>query len=613
MRIHLLDSHLSNQIAAGEVVERPASVVKELLENCLDAKAATIEVEVNQGGTRTIQIRDDGAGIHKDDLSLAMHRHATSKIAQLDDLFHIKTMGFRGEALASIASVSRLTIRSKAKGESAAWQIQGEGGELSGPSPTAHPDGTTILVQDLFFNTPVRRKFLKTEETEFQKIKEVVKLIALSHPEVRITLKHNQKLIFTLFPAQTQAEKQERIGHILGKSFIEQAVYVHEKSSYLELSGWIGLPTFSRSQADMQHFFVNQRIIKDKMLSHAVKKAYEDVMYQSRQPAFFLCLTVDPQQVDVNIHPTKQEIRFKDSRPIHHFIWESLKSRIAQPLQTPIPDNKKESVSPSKLDRPVAPLPQKPIQNQKRALSLPEIESYFQIQETPVSNTYTSPQPTQSDVEIEEDTSESSVAVLTEEAISTAPLLGYAIGQLHGIYIFAQNEKGLVVVDMHAAHERILYEQMKRAWQTKTLQTQDLLIPTSVTLSSSETDDLEKHQEAIEALGITFSVVSATEVVLRSIPALLKHMNAEQLFHDILSDLNALESSHRTEACIHALLGTMACHSAVRANRSLSLMEMNQLLRDIETTENSGQCNHGRPTWKQFSLCEIDQWFLRGR
>lgn len=596
MRIHILDPHLSNQIAAGEVVERPASVIKELLENCLDANAKAIEIDIKQGGLQEIQIRDDGIGICKEDLPLALHRHATSKIAQLNDLCKIQTMGFRGEALASIASVSRLTLRSKAQDATLAWQIFAEGSEFKGPSPTAHTTGTTLLVQDLFFNTPVRRKFLKSEETEFQKIKEVVKLIALSHPEVKVTLRHHQKVIFTLLPAHTQAEKEQRIIQIFGKAFIENALPIYEKAAYLELSGWISLPTFSRSQADMQHFFVNQRIIKDKMLSHAVKKAYEDVLYQNRQPVFILFLNIDPQEIDVNIHPTKQEIRFRESRPIHQFVCETLKSRIARPIQateTPSSETKEEP--------PLKPLP--PLNLRKPtsyAPPLSAIQSYFQIEEP--ASVYR----------------HETIPLTTEKkepplASPSAPPLGYAIGQLHGIYIFAQNERGLIIVDMHAAHERILYERMKKAWQEQTLQTQTLLVPTTVQVSPREMDDLERYQGDMENLGITFSAAGQHEVMIRSVPALLKQMDAAQFLRDILSDLTEWESSQRTETCIHALLGSMACHGAVRANRSLSISEMNQLLRDIEITENSGQCNHGRPTWKQFLLSDIDQWFSRGR
>lgn len=610
MRIHILDPHLSNQIAAGEVVERPASVIKELLENCLDAKAKVIEIDIKQGGTQEIQIRDDGVGIYKEDLALAIHRHATSKITQLNDLFQIQTMGFRGEALASIASVSRLTIRSKAQDENSAWQITSEGDQFKAPSPTAHPTGTTILVQDLFFNTPVRRKFLKSEETEFQKIKEVVKLIALSHPEVKITLKHNQKVIFSLLPAHTQAEKEQRITQIFGKPFTENALFIHEKAAYLELFGWISLPTFSRSQADMQHFFINQRIIKDKMLSHAVKKAYEDVMYQNRQPAFVLFLNIDPQEIDVNIHPTKQEIRFRESRPIHQFIYESLKSRIAKPIQNPSPLPEKEigdELETQSILQNQSPLNfSKPAYSEERRNTPPisAIQSYFQVEE---------PKSLYADQTTEVCIEKENLAVLSETRTLATPPLGYAIGQLHGIYIFAQNERGLIVVDMHAAHERILYERMKKAWQEQALQTQTLLVPTTVQVSPREMDDLERYQVEMENLGITFSPISQHEVIIRSVPALLKQMDAEQFLRDILSDLTEWESSQRTETCIHALLGSMACHSAIRANRSLSIPEMNQLLRDIETTENSGQCSHGRPTWKQFLLSDMDQWFLRGR
>lgn len=613
MRIHILDPHLSNQIAAGEVVERPASVIKELVENCIDAKAKTIEIEVKQGGIQEIQIRDDGVGIYKEDLALAIHRHATSKISQLNDLFEIRTMGFRGEALASIASISRLNIRSKAQGEDAAWQITVEGDQFKGPSPTAHPTGTTILVQDLFFNTPVRRKFLKSEETEFQKIKEIVKLIALSHPEIKITLKHNQKVVFTLLPAHTHQEKTQRIAEIFGKAFTENAIHIHEKAAYLELSGWISLPTFSRSQSDMQHFFINQRMIKDKMLSHAVKKAYEDVMYQNRQPAFILFLNIDPLEIDVNIHPTKQEVRFRESRPIHQFIYESLKANIAKPVQNPLS---------AKITVEIPQTPAAPFTNPVSEIKIPQNQPSFNFRK-PAYFEESAPLP-QSTLQAYFQVAEPSTPAYSTQPLEIceekepvnelkAPPLGYAIGQLHGIYIFAQNEKGLVIVDMHAAHERILYERMKKAWREQSLQTQTLLVPTTVQVSPREMDNLEKYQAEMEKLGISFSPVSEQEVMIRSVPALLKQMNAEQFLRDILSDLMEWESSQRTETCIHTLLGSMACHSAIRANRTLSILEMNQLLRDIETTENSKQCNHGRPTWRQFSLTEMDQWFLRGR
>jgi DNA mismatch repair protein MutL len=611
-RINLLSQRLANQIAAGEVVERPASVVKELMENSLDAGASRLEIEVEQGGTKQIKIKDDGLGIHKQDLELALSRHATSKITDLEDLENIASLGFRGEALASISSVSRLTMTSKAdddvasnSGDNSGWKVVAQGQEMDVIlSPAAHSRGTTVEVRDLFFNTPARKKFLKTEKTEFSRIDEILKRIALSRFDVQFSLTHNQRAIRKLLPAKSDQEKQRRVALVCGPAFVESSVFVEIQGQGLRLWGWVSLPTFSRSQADLQYFYVNGRIIRDKLVTHAVKQAYRDVLFHGRHPAYVLYLELAPSAVDVNVHPTKHEVRFRDSRLVHDFLFSSLHKALAELRPSDrLADNAENNGQESD---PFAASPDSTFVagnfSDQNSLSLAE----------PASNNYSyrpsTGQPAASAIQSQLE----NFAKLTADD-SEVPPLGYAIAQLHGIYILAQNKEGLITVDMHAAHERITYERMKTACQNEELKMQPLLVPLSIAVSQSEADCAETEREALLSIGIELERAAAESIVVRQVPSILRNANIEQLVRDVLSDVLEYGSSDRIQAHQDELLSTMACHGSVRANRHLTIPEMNALLRDMEATERSGQCNHGRPTWVYQSLGELDKLFLRGQ
>ncbi|MFT4815068.1 MAG: DNA mismatch repair protein MutL [Pseudohongiellaceae bacterium] len=611
-RINLLSQRLANQIAAGEVVERPASVVKELMENSLDAGASRLEIEVEQGGTKQIKIKDDGLGIHKQDLELALSRHATSKITDLEDLENIASLGFRGEALASISSVSRLTMTSKAdddvasnSGDNSGWKVVAQGQEMDVIlSPAAHSRGTTVEVRDLFFNTPARKKFLKTEKTEFSRIDEILKRIALSRFDVQFSLTHNQRAIRKLLPAKSDQEKQRRVALVCGPAFVESSVFVEIQGQGLRLWGWVSLPTFSRSQADLQYFYVNGRIIRDKLVTHAVKQAYRDVLFHGRHPAYVLYLELAPSAVDVNVHPTKHEVRFRDSRLVHDFLFSSLHKALAELRPSDrLADNAQNNGQESD------PFAARPDSNfvagnfsDQNSLSLAE----------PASNNYSyrpsTGQPAAGAIQSQLE----NFAKLTADD-SEVPPLGYAIAQLHGIYILAQNKEGLITVDMHAAHERITYERMKTACQNEELKMQPLLVPLSIAVSQSEADCAETERGALLSIGIELERAAAESIVVRQVPSILRNANIEQLVRDVLSDVLEYGSSDRIQAHQDELLSTMACHGSVRANRHLTIPEMNALLRDMEATERSGQCNHGRPTWVYQSLGELDKLFLRGQ
>ncbi len=627
-RINLLSQRLANQIAAGEVVERPASVVKELMENSLDAGATRLEVDVEQGGVKLLRIRDDGQGIHKEDLALALSRHATSKIAELDDLEAIASLGFRGEALASISSVSRLKMTSRARETAAdsangetAWQVEAEGQEMEARlQPAAHAAGTTVEVRDLFFNTPARKKFLKTEKTEFSRIDEVLKRLALSRFDVMFALNHNQRAIHKLLPATTDTERARRVGLVCGPAFVENSVFIEREAAGMRLWGWVSLPTFSRSQADLQYFYVNGRIIRDKLVTHAVKQAYRDVLFHGRHPAYVLYFEMDPAGVDVNVHPTKHEVRFRDSRLVHDFLFSSLHKALAS-LQ---PQDQLANSEAGGWGHGIRSIEQ-------TAFAAPEQSSlglagvggehtgadHFAGAATgvprgsyaPISNWQTSsvdPAAVREQI--------ANYAQLSEiDGDKEVPPLGFAIAQLHGIYILAQNKDGLIVVDMHAAHERITYERMKTACVNEELKTQPLLVPISIAVSSSEADCAESQRELLFGLGLELERVAAESIVVRQIPAILRNANVEQLVRDVLSDVLEYGSSERVQAHQDELLSTMACHGSVRANRHLTIPEMNALLRDMEITERSGQCNHGRPTWVYQSLSQLDKLFLRGQ
>jgi DNA mismatch repair protein MutL len=595
-RVHHLTTHLANQIAAGEVVERPSSVVKELIENSLDAGASQIDLEVEKGGIGLIRVRDNGSGIHPDDLSLALSRHATSKISTFEDLSHVASLGFRGEALPSIASVSRLKLISRCEGETQGWEISVNGGQAEAKQqPAAHPLGTTIEVRDLFFNTPARRKFFRTERTEFNHLEDVVRRIGLSRFDVGITLKHEHKQVHQWRAARDQEGRRRRIAAICGKPFAEQSVEIDFERNGLKLCGWVGLPTFSRSQADLQYFYVNGRMVKDKVIGHAVRKAYQDVMYHGRHPAFVLYLELPADEVDVNVHPTKHEVRFRESRMVHDFLFSSLHRSLAD-LRPGDESAELESVSPG-ADTPFA----SSAARQSTAAAPRQHGFALGIREGRAAY-------------------EGMQALALAEAPETAmpgeaeaPPLGFALAQLHGVYILAQNEKGLVLVDMHAAHERITYERMKQSWGEEGVRIQPLLVPESMAVSQAEANLAEEHRDFLHQLGFELDCSGPETLMIRAVPTLLRTANVKTLVADVLSDLSAAGESTRIQERCNEILATMACHGSVRANRQLSIAEMNALLRDMERTERSGQCNHGRPTWVQLSMEELDKLFLRGR
>ncbi|XKH01463.1 DNA mismatch repair endonuclease MutL [Marinobacter nauticus] len=629
--IQLLPPRLANQIAAGEVVERPASVVKELVENALDAGASRVDVEVEQGGAKLIRVRDDGFGIGEADLPLSLSRHATSKITSLDDLEAVGTLGFRGEALASISSVSRLALTSRTAEQEAAARVQVEGRDMDASiTPAAHPVGTTVEVRDLFFNTPARRKFLRTEKTEFNHVEECIRRQALSRFDAGFTLRHNQKVVQSLRPAASDLDRERRIGSLCGQQFIDNAVLIDTEATGLRLWGWVALPTFSRSQADLQYFFVNGRVIRDKLVAHAVRQAYRDVLYNNRHPAFVLYLEVDPATVDVNVHPTKHEVRFRDGRLVHDFIFRTLHRALADVrpddhLRGAMAESfgREASVSPAAAQTAPAasPFPGNPgvaypggMGGQERPVASPNPQwqasdqmAFYQSLNEGGGVENRSAQPA----------AEAGPAVASAptppQGTDEEPPLGYAIAQLHGIYILAQSRAGMIVVDMHAAHERITYERMKRALDEQDLKSQPLLVPMSLAVSQKEAALAESHGSELQQLGLQIERIGPETLAVRQIPALLRGADTEQLVRDVLADVIEHGQSDRVKAMTHELLGTMACHGSVRANRQLTIPEMNSLLRDMEATERSGQCNHGRPTWTLVTLSELDKLFLRGR
>jgi DNA mismatch repair protein MutL len=595
MRIHPLEPQLINQIAAGEVVERPASVLKELLENSLDAGSSKIEIDIEEGGKRLIRVRDNGHGIHREDLALALSRHATSKIASLEDLERLVSLGFRGEALPSIASVSRLLVQSRTDDGTSGWQVQGDGREKSAdPEPVPHLLGTTIEVRDLFHNVPARRKFLRTENTEQKHLEGAIQRIALSRPDVELVVRRKRNLLYHLRPAQSEAQQIERLKVLLGEPFAQQLIGFDHSTAGLRLYGWIAEPTFSRSQADLQFFFVNGRAVRDKLMAHAVRQAYQDVLYHGRQPAFVLYLELDPTAVDVNAHPAKHEVRFRESRLVHDFLFRTVHQVLA--------DVRPAADQPTA--RPVLPAPQSgysPDQRHRQSgmpLQVNEQLSHYQRLHGSVPAAATAPVYEQAEHHAE---------------VQTVPPLGFALAQLKGVYILAENEQGLVLVDMHAAHERISYEHLKRSYQEDGIRSQPLLVPLTLAVSRAEADEAEQRQAWFAALGFEIDRHGLEQLLVRQVPALLSDVDIEVLVRDVLSDCHSQGRSRRIEETINELLSSMACHGSVRANRSLTIQEMNALLRDMERTERSAQCNHGRPTWVQIGLQELDALFLRGR
>ena len=584
MPILQLPNHLVNQIAAGEVVERPASVVKELVENSLDAGARAIEVDVVAGGQKLIRIRDDGKGIARDELALALSRHATSKISSLDDLEAVASLGFRGEALPSIASIARLTLCSRSADGDTAWQVEADGGATSEPLPAAHPQGTTVEVHDLFYNTPARRRFLKTERTEFGHIEKWMRRLALSHPEVAFTLTHNRRTLFKLAAAPDSEGQQRRIAKLCGDAFAEQAVYIEREVEGIALAGWIGLPTFNRSQPDQQYWFVNGRSVTDKTLAHAARHAYRDVLFHGRYPAYVMSLTMDPQGVDANAHPAKHEVRFRDGRRVHGVVAQTIESALGDTR----PGGHEVTPRPMTRDRVIGQEP----------MPLPHRPAPAAVRETLATYRAMATAPSLADV---------------PEQAAEVPPLGFAVAQLAGVYILAENREGLVVVDMHAAHERITYEKLKQSYEGRSLVRQPLLVPTAISVAESEAELVEETGDELEKLGLVVDRTGPTTLTVREVPALLRDADVGSLLRDLLADWSESGQSNRIEDASDELLATMACHHSVRANRLLSLDEMNALLREMEVTARADQCNHGRPTWTTISMAELDRLFLRGR
>ncbi len=612
MRIHRLSSHLSNQIAAGEVIERPASVVKELIENSLDAGASEIEIEIERGGEKLIGVRDNGCGIHQEDLILALDRHATSKLLSADDLAAIQTLGFRGEALASMNSVSRLELQSRQKltgkeNRDSGWRIFSDSMMAVTQEPCAHPIGTSVLVRDLFFNTPARKKFLKNERIEFGHIENLVKRVALSHFHVGFRLIHNGRVALHLPPAETLLEREKRVAIVCGQTFLEHALSIEVEHAGLKIFGWVAQPTFSRSQADTQYFYVNYRCIKDKIVTHAVRQAYEDVLYNQRHPAYVLFFELDPHQVDVNAHPTKHEVRFRESRMVHDFIFKSLHQAIAD-----IRPNVEKPFT-AVIDSDVGATGGRPLYKQTPSVqsfvAQQNIEQYqilYQTGRPPVAPTLEQSLP--SGIKLGD-----ALEGPPPTAPTPIPVLGYAIAQLKGIYILAENEKGLILVDMHAAHERILYEEMKTSRQSGHLIAQPLLIPVTLCVSEQEASQVEEHLEFFHSLGLGIERMGPETLAIKQVPEVLKKADVAQIIHDIIADLATLGESKRLEETMNHIMGNMACKAAIKANHRLTLPEMNAILRAMEVVPRSGQCNHGRPTWIQLTLEELDKFFLRGR
>ncbi|MEX2496598.1 MAG: DNA mismatch repair endonuclease MutL [Woeseia sp.] len=585
MPIRQLPEHLVNQIAAGEVVERPASVVKELVENSLDAGARAIFVELEEGGRKLIRIRDDGSGIPAEQLLLAMSRHATSKIEGLDDLDAIASLGFRGEALPSIASVARVLLSSLATGAEMGWQIEAGDGRIGQPQPCAHPQGTTVEVRDLFYNTPGRRKFMRSERSENQHIDKWIRRLALARPDVAFSVAQNGRVVQKFAAATDHDGRLRRVRDVCGESFSDQAVFLERTAHDVALSGWLGLPTFNRSQPDLQYWFVNGRSISDRMLTHAARHAYRDVLFHGRYPAYVLHLSIDPAAVDANAHPAKLEVRFRDGRRVH--------GAVSQAIGYVLADTR------------------------------PGTREATPVAHTAVASAFRTKAFSQSAMHLHSPSEEAvhealaGYTTLADDGATSGesqiPPLGFAIAQLSGIYILAENARGLVVVDMHAAHERIVYEQLKAAYESREVVRQPLLVPLSISVSEGEAMLAEEAAAVFATLGLEVGRTGPTTVVVREVPALLKHSDTESLVRDILADVQESGTSDRIEERCHELLATMACHHSLRARRTMTLPEMNALLRQMEATEKSDQCNHGRPTWTSVSLGDLDRLFLRGQ
>ncbi len=624
-RIRKLPDHLVNQIAAGEVVERPASALKEMLENSLDAGARRITVDIAQGGIKLIRVNDDGSGIAADDLPLALDRHATSKIGSLDELERVATLGFRGEGLASVASVSRLTLTSRPQGEAHAHQIIAIDGTLHPVEPAAHPEGTTVEMVDLYFNTPARRKFLKSEATEYAHCAAAFERVALAHPGVEMILRHNGKVTARL-PVQSLAD---RVGAILGRDFVDASLIVDSEAGHLTLRGLVASPTFSKASRDAQFFYVNGRFVRDKTAQHALRQAYRDVLHHERHPAYALFLTMDAAGVDVNVHPTKVEVRFRESQAIHQFLFHSVhkvlaagagEGRVAVDAQLATPDALPAAPSATATLFPAAADMAAPRAGTPGRAPLPQ---RFEQQRIPLAvareavGVYDA---MFSAIRAEERASDAAPAAAAQlpapmpaADADGVPPLGFALAQLHGVYILAQAADGLILVDMHAAHERIVYERMKCALETDDLPLQPLLLPVSFGADRFEVATADEHGDALKRLGLELAPLSPTQLAVRAVPLWLADADPVELARAVLADVRAHGVSAALTERRNELLATMACHGAVRANRALNLAEMNALLRDMEATERSGQCNHGRPTWTRLTMKDLDRLFMRGQ
>jgi DNA mismatch repair protein MutL len=591
LAIRTLPSQLIDQIAAGEVVERPASVVKELVENSLDAGARAIAVDVEGGGASLIRIVDDGVGIPPEELALALSRHATSKIATLDDLEGLVSLGFRGEALPSIGSVARLTMTSRERGTEHAWQIVCDGGELGAARPAAAPVGTTVEVRDLFFNTPARRKFQRSEKTELAHVDSVLRNLALARFDVGFRLASNGRTVFELPPAADRGAQEARVAEVCGPEFMEHARWFSRTIERLTVSGWLAAPAFSRSQADLQFTFVNGRYVRDKLLRHAVRLGFKDVLFQARQPAYVLYVVIDPRRVDVNAHPAKLEIRFRDSRLVHDFVFRSVESALAATLDSVPGVSANAPVRGAQLAAAAAPAYRDGRQS-SLGLGTPSVRDYVPL----FDRLHARAAP---------------AAPGADDGV--VPPLGYAVAQIGGTYVLAENAAGLVIVDMHAAHERISYERLKLAVAERRVDAQPLLVPITLEVTAQEADLVEELDAELAAVGLAIVRRGPSAVAVTAVPALLEGSAVEPLVRDLLSDLKSGMGVERVDAVINEMLATMACHSAVRANRRLTLAEMNALLREMERTERSEACNHGRPTWTQVTLEDLDRLFLRGQ
>jgi DNA mismatch repair protein MutL len=597
--IRLLPPELINQIAAGEVIERPSSVVKELVENSLDAGASRVEVDIEAGGARLIRVRDDGGGIHVDELPLAVASHATSKIGSFDDLEQVASMGFRGEALASVSSVARFALTSRARDQDAAFRIEVDGGRLQAARPAQHPQGTSVEVRDLFYNVPARRKFMRAERTEFAHIDDLLKSLALARSAVEFRLSHNGKPVRLWKAARDEQAALQRVAEVLGEEFPTQSLRIDHAMAGLHLSGWVGLPTASRAQPDSQYFYVNGRLVRDRIVAHAVRQAYADVLFHGRHAAFVLYLELDPAGVDVNVHPAKQEVRFREQRLVHDFLFRTLHEALAQTragLNTvPLAESIESAGVLHAVGSASAAWPGQFSQNRLNlGVRDAPLADYAALLGTPPSAAVAH-------------------APMPAAEAGESPPLGFAIAQLKSIFVLAENAHGLVLVDMHAAHERITYEKLKNGRVTSNLRSQMLLVPLNIAVSAKEAAAAEEHAEALAEWGLELSRSGPATIVVRRIPALLEGADVGQLSRDVLSELAQHGSSRRLQELENELLSTMACHGSVRAGRRLGIPEMNALLREMEATERSGQCNHGRPTWVQLSLAELDKLFMRGR